>query len=405
METQVLRRIIAHLFNLGPAWTVMIADVDVASIVTGLESGSAFGYHGIFILAVLVLPLAVIQYAAGKLGLVTGKGLGELIREHYGNIYSAASTIPMAATDFLSYLAEYAGIAIGLGLIGIPPLISLPVFYILHNLVVLTRNFGRIEKILLPVSMLSVAVVITLAMLFHPPAADIILGFSPVQPYGNGHFDYYMAAMIGAVIMPFMLFYQIGATAGKKTSKWDIRHIRNETAAGAVVSELLMICILLVGASGINGLGQTQIAGIIFPEKVYANILLAVCMVSAGFLALVVISLASAWGVAETFGWIAQGDFRKGETGKFYLLYVAESLPAMMIAITLGSNLLGLVIALMASLVIVLVPSGIFVGRLAGSSDVMGGYALSRRYMTSYWLLLLSIEAAGLWGIALELFG
>ncbi len=383
----------------------MIADIDVASIVTGLESGSIYGYHGIFILAILVFPLAVIQYAAGKLGLVTGKGLGELIRENYGNRYSAISTIPMATTDFLSYLAEYAGIAIGMGIVGISPLFSLPVVYVLHNMVVLTRRFSKVEKFLIPVSLTSVIGIITLALAFHPPASGIIIGLSPMQPYGNRGFDYYMAAMIGAVIMPFMLFYQIGATAGKKPSAGELRHIRNETIIGAIVSEALMICILLVGVRIGSDLGPVTIAGIAGLSHAYISLLLAICMVSAGFLALVVISLASTWGVGETFKWVTHGDAMPRGARKFYLLYVLESFPAMIIAILLGYSLMGLVIALMASLVIVLIPSGVFVGRLAGSRNVMGGHALSRRYMAGYWILLIAVEAAGLGGITLGIFG
>ena len=71
------------LARMGPAWLVMIADVDVASIITGLETGSLYGYHVIFIMLVLAIPLAIMQYASGKLGAVTGKGIGDVLRDRY----------------------------------------------------------------------------------------------------------------------------------------------------------------------------------------------------------------------------------------------------------------------------------------------------------------------------------
>ena len=67
----------------GPAWLVMIADVDAASAITAADSGAQYGTKLIWFLMLLVIPLYVIQEVAGRVGAVTSKGLGELIRENY----------------------------------------------------------------------------------------------------------------------------------------------------------------------------------------------------------------------------------------------------------------------------------------------------------------------------------
>ena len=67
----------------GPAWLVMIADVDAASAITAADSGAQYGTKLVWFLMLLVIPLYVIQEVAGRVGVVTGKGLGELIRENY----------------------------------------------------------------------------------------------------------------------------------------------------------------------------------------------------------------------------------------------------------------------------------------------------------------------------------
>lgn len=387
--------------KIGPAWLVMIADVDVASIITGLETGSIYGYHVIFILLVLAIPLAVIQYAAGNLGAVTGKGIGEIVRERYSRRLSAISAIPMAATDFISYVAEYAGIAIGFSIIGIPPIISLPIIFIVHNAIVFSKKYSGMEKMLLPITLVLIAAIISSVFLFRPPAEMIIMGLSPIQPYGNSGFDYYIVANIGAVIMPFMLYYQAGATAEKRLGPGDLRLIKRETYVGALVSELLMVGVVIAGT--FMG-GKVAVRYLVSAARVFgpaSPYLISIGFISSGFLALVVISLASSWGIGEVFNWGTHKDGSMKSRGKFYLLYIMESFPAMLIAIVLGSDLVNLVISLMVIFVIVLIPVGVLLGLLVSSPEVMGANRLSPAYMRIYWATFAVIEIAGILGILL----
>ncbi|MEM0156958.1 MAG: divalent metal cation transporter [Thermoplasmataceae archaeon] len=391
------------LARMGPAWLVMIADVDVASIITGLETGSLYGYHVIFIMLVLAIPLAIMQYASGRLGAVTGKGIGDVLRERYSKRISGIASVPMAVTDILSYIAEYAGIAIGFALLGISPVISIPVVYVIHNAIVFSRKYNGIEKILIPVSLVLVISIISTVLIFRPDFHSVMAGLSPIQPYENSGFDYYIVANIGAVIMPFMLFYQAGATAEKRLGVGDLRLIRNETYVGALVSELLMVGIVVAGTFIGGEMGVKALASAMRPFGPAAPYILAVGFISSGFLALVVISLGSSWGIGETLSWGNHDEGITSSSRKFFYLYVGESLPAMIIAIYLGSDLLGLVINLMVVFVIVLIPIGLLLGKLVSDVAVMGDHAFSRRYMTLYWTTFAIIEAAGLWGIAVSM--
>lgn len=385
--------------KIGPAWLVMMADVDVASILTGLETGSLYGYHIIFIMLILAFPLAIMQYASGKLGAVTGKGIGEVLRERYSRRISSIASVPMAMTDIFSYIAEYAGIAIGFSLLGVPPLISIPLIYVMHNAIVISRKYEGIEKILIPVSLVLVVSIVSTVFLFRPAFGNIEIGLSPIQPYGNRGFDYYIVANIGAVIMPFMLFYQAGATAEKRLGLRDMGLIRNETYAGAMISELLMVGIVISGTFIGGEMGVGALASALKPFGGLAPYILALGFISSGFLALVVISLGSSWGIGETLSW---GNHKTGiafSSRKFFYLYAAESLPAMIIAIYLGSDLLGLIINLMVIFVIVLIPIGFLLGKLVSDKGVMGDHAFSRSYMIIYWTTFAIIEVAGIFGI------
>ena len=107
-------RVTGWFRNFGPAWLVMMADIDIASIITALQAGSTWGYRMVFIMLILTLPLFIIQDAAGRLGTASGVGLGEAIGKCFGRRAAVISSFPMGLSDFLEYVAEYAGMAIGL---------------------------------------------------------------------------------------------------------------------------------------------------------------------------------------------------------------------------------------------------------------------------------------------------
>jgi len=376
--------------SFGPAWVVMIADVDAASILTAATDGALYGYSLVWFLLLLVLPLFLIQEAAGRIGVATGKGLGEIIREDYSRRIGLLTSIPMACTDVLSYVAEFTGIAIGFQLLGIPPILSLPVVYVAFLLIVWKRRYGTLEKFLVAFS----------AVLIASYAGSLFLrGLPPVREYmyffwsWKPDFLYLMAATAGAVVMPFMLFFQASATAEKKVkSLWGMRL---ETLVGAIASEVGMVVILLT-TIGLNGtlLGTSSpkelARALSFLAGSFAPYIFAVGLVAASFLALVVISLGSAWGVAEAIGWGRQ---------RFFWIYLVESLPALLVPM-LFPNLLSLAIGMMVLFVFVLLGPGIMVGLIARKKQVMGDLASSPGWSVAYWVSLALVVVSGFIALA-----
>jgi len=202
-----------------------------------------------------------------------------------------------------------------------------------------------------------------------------------------------LAATSGAVVMPFMLFYQASATAEKKAeSIWDSRI---ETLIGAVASEVGMVVILLA-TIGLNGsLLQTNnpkelsraLSSLAGPFSPYV---FALGLIAASFLALVVISLGSSWGVAEAIGWGRQ---------RFFWIYLIESLPALVVPI-LFPNLFTLAIAMMVLFVFVLLGPGIMMGLIAGERRIMGDLESSLAWKLAYWISLAIVLASGLIALA-----
>ncbi|HTP12921.1 MAG TPA: divalent metal cation transporter [Bacteroidota bacterium] len=374
----------------GPAWLVMIADVDAASVITAAESGAMYGTKLVWFLVALVVPLYVIQEVAGRVGAVTGRGLGELIHENYSRRSALLAAVPMALVDVISYVVEYTGAAIGFQIVGIPPQVSVPLVFIAHILLVYKRKYAEAEKPLLVISVLFAVAWAISAFLNARHGFE----FTPFYVSTSPDFFFLLTANVGAVIMPFMLFYQASATAEKKIGASHLWAIRLETAIGAVVSELIMIAIAVAAigvskdslnfaAPGVLSEGLASVAG------KYAPYVFSAGLIAASFIALIVISLGSSWGVTEALGWGRNNWFK---------LYIIESIPALVIPM-FTLNLVNLALNLMVLQIVVLMGPAVILGLISANKRLMGQYALRGFNKMVYWVLLALVFATGVIGV------
>jgi Mn2+/Fe2+ NRAMP family transporter len=373
----------------------MIADIDIASIVTALQAGAVWGYSMVFVTIILTFPLFFIQDAAGRLGTAGGLGLGEAIAKFYGRRIAVLAAVPMAVSDFLEYVAEYGGIAIGLSLIGLPVLPGLAFAFLIHATIVVGRRYRQAEMILLPLSFLIVGSIILCALFFPINwGKAFTVGLSPLQPFGNPSFDFLTAATIGAVVMPWMLYFHSGADSRKKLEASDLRIERFETFIGAVVSEVLMSVIVLVGmqlSSAKNFLNLSELSGALSPLGQYGPLFMGIGFIFAGFLALVVISLGSVWGATEALGWVSKNSFLK--------VFFAESVPALLIVVFIG-NYVTLLLSMMVIFTIIIIPSLYFLGKLVSNKKVMNGRHFKNYEKIIFWAMSLSVIIGGVLGLA-----
>ena len=386
------------LKNFGPAWIVMIADVDVASIITGLQSGASWGYRMIFILIILIFPLFIIQDAAGRLGIASGGGLGEEIRKVFGKRAAFMAAVPMGLSDFLEYIAEYAGIAIGFSLLGFPVILGLIIVFVLHTLIIFSRQYRQAEKVLIPLSFLLLITILSSTFVFHVNLKSLVfVGLSPMQPWTNSSFAYLVAASVGAVIMPWMLYFHSGADSRRHKEVKDLKNERLETLIGAVVSEVLMVILVIVGLNVFGGdplININELANVLPVFGKYASPIMGMGFIFAGFLALVVVSLGSAWGVLEATGRSTGPKSRRD----FLAIYACEALPALII-VTVISGYIRLMLDMMFIFPIVLIPSLYFLGKLVTKKEVMNGCQNKKYETLAFWAAALIVIAGGLLGV------
>ena len=392
----------------GPAWLVMMADMDASSYIGAAQTGATLGYGLIWLMLVLIIPLYIVQELAGRISIATRDGLGNIIRKNYGKKIASLVALPMALTDMVTYGIEYLGIGIGLEIMGLSIYYTIPVIYLIHILIVTRKKYNQAEKPLLIMSFfLIIALLVSLSLRglisMSSPLSNPIM----IKPT-SGYF-FLLAANIGAVIMPFMIFFQASATGLKltgidntsiKISKpRSVTIMRKETLAGAIMTELLMIIAQMAFAGiphasyasffstpGELGSVLTPIAGSLSP------IVLGFGLIGAGFIALIAISLGSAWGIAESLN-ISKKSY--------WLVYILESLPAAIAIMFINpSSMISLVLYLLIFFVFTLVAPMTMLWIIGRNKKIMGDLVLSKKNEAIYLAMFALIVATACIAVA-----
>ena len=254
---------------------VMFADTDAGSIITAAQSGASWGYRLLPLELVLIPVLYLVMELTVRLGATTGKGHAEAIRERFGTRWAALSvgTLLVSATGAL--ITEFAGIAAVGAFVGLAPTMTVPLAAAFLLVVVLAGGYRRVELIGLALGSFELAF-LAAALLARPKVGSVAASLWSGQPIGNRSYLTLVAANIGAVVMPWMIFYQQGAVVDKGLRDRQIRIARVDTALGAVLTQTVMAAILSVTAATLSGHRRAsltsvrQISGALSPYLVVA---------------------------------------------------------------------------------------------------------------------------------------
>ena len=163
----------------------------------------------------------------------------------------------------------------------------------------------------------------------HPSAAELLAGASAV-PFHDPQYLYLAAANIGAVIMPWMVFYQQSAVADKRLRPEHLTAARWDTAIGALITQLIMAAVLIACAATIGHghpdatlatVGDMAQALTPFLGTDVGNLVFGLGVLGAGMVAAIVVSLAFAWGLGEVTGYRRSLEMHPLEARWFYGVY------------------------------------------------------------------------------------
>lgn len=343
--------LIKFLMVLGPGLVVMFADTDAGSIVTAAQSGAVWGYR-LLLLQVLLIPIVyMVQELAVRLGLVTGKGHGELIREHFGKGWAWLSVSTLVIACLGALVTEFAGLA-GVGMLfGISPWISIGATVVFLSFIAWTGSYHKVERLAILIGSFELAFVFV-ALWSHPDTKEMVAGLAQV-PWHQPGYIYLAVANIGAVIMPWMVFYHQSAVVDKGLKVTDLPASRRDTAIGAVITQIIMIAVLVATAATIGKYhpGESlntvqQISGALTPflGKTAGIILFSLGMIGASIVAAIVVSLATAWGLGEVSGYKRSLEHHPSEAPWFYIVYTAILIIGAVLVLS-GINLVNLSVA------------------------------------------------------------
>ncbi len=314
---------------LGPGIVVMLADTDVGSIITAGQSGVQWGYRLLLLQALLIPILYIVQELTVRLGIFTGRGHGELIRDTFGRFWAWVSAAGLAVATVGALLSEFSGVA-GVGeLYGVSRFITLPLAAVALLAVVLTGGYRRVERVAIAVGLFELAFFVV-AWTAHPTITQMVSGAINI-PLGDRKYLFLVAANIGAVIMPWMVFYQQSAVADKRLAPEHFAAARIDTAVGAVVTQLVMAAVLIAAAAFIGTPNPDRqldtigdLAGALTPlfGTDLGRLLFALGVLGAGMVAAIVASLALAWGVGEVAGFKRSLEMRPLQAPWFYGVYI-----------------------------------------------------------------------------------
>ncbi len=401
-----LRRFLAVA---GPGLVVMLADTDAGSIITAAQSGAQWGYSLLMLQVVLIPILYVVQELTVRLGAVTGKGHAELIKRHFGAGWAWLSVATLIVTCLGALLTEFAGLA-GVGnLLGVPAPVTLALVVAAMLAMALMHGYMTVERIAIAVGAFEL-VFLLVALLAHPGLGEVASGAMTI-PLRDPKYLLLASANIGAVIMPWMVFFQQSSVAEKGVTTKDLGSARLDTAVGAVLTQFIMAAVLVAVAATLGKAGGDQpldtveeIVGAITPflGDFAGKLLFCLGMSGAALVAAIVVTLTAARTLAEVLGAKHRLEDEPREAPWFYGSY-AIALVACALVVGSGVNLVSLSVGVqvMNALLLPIVLGFLYLvaRRLPPPYRLQGAYAvLSGGIIMATAAFGVYSGVAGLWG-------
>ena len=388
----------------GPGLLAGLSDDDPAGITTYSILGAKFGYELLWVLTLSTAALIVFHELGARMGIVTGKGLMALIREHYGTRAARIALSALVIANTGTLCAEFAGISAALELLGgVTRYISVPVAALGVSLLVLRGSFRRVEHVLLALSAVFVAYILS-GFLAHPDWGETAKGLVvPDMPLTR---DAVLVAVatVGTSIAPWGLAFIQSYAVDKRLHIEDLSYERIDVIAGAVLTGIIGLFVVVACAATLHVQGVTindagDAARALEPlAGSLASTLFALGFLGAALLAAAIVPLSTAYSVAEASGERCDLNDSFEEARLFYFSYGVVVVIAATLVLIPGAPLIPILFlsqALNAVLLLVLLP---FMRRLGRDPELMGTNALGPvgRVVTGAVLGLVAVSVAAL---------
>lgn len=384
------------LAAMGPGMVAALAGADAGGVATYSSAGALFGYGQLWTVPVMCLLLIVAQETAARMGCVTGKGFASLIREQFGVRMSTLAMLALLISNTTVTLSEFAGIASGFALFGIPAYVSVPIAAVAIWALTMSGSYHRIEKILLLISCAFVTYVVA-GVMVGPDWGDALNATLIPRFSTNPQYFSVLVANIGTTIAPWMIFLAQSNVVEKNARAEDLPYQRIDTVTGSVVaSAISWFIILTTGAvlfpAGIAVNGAEDAASALAPlVGPYAEALFGAGLVGASFLAACVLPGITSSAICEAFGWERGADRSWQEAPVYRGIITAIIFLSAVIVIVPNVNLFGIMMLAQVINGVLLPVLLVFMVLIAGDRHVMGRFANGRIWNGLTWFTIIAV--------------
>jgi len=301
-------RLLLLLAVIGPGIITANVDNDAGGITTYSVAGAHYGNSLLWMMPLVGLALIIVQEMSARLGVVTGKGLADLIRESMGVRITTIVIGIVVFANLANTVSEFAGVAASMEIFGVSKYISVPLSAVLVWLLIVKGNYKRVERIFLVASAIYLCYVAS-GVMAKPVWSDVTRAFvTPTFHLEAGYVTIFVTA-IGTTIAPWMQFYQQASIVDKGLKPADYAYERLDVIVGSVfavfvASFIVIACSATLYTSGVRIETAKDAALALRPlAGQYASTLFALGLLNASVFSAAILPLSTAYLVCEAFGW------------------------------------------------------------------------------------------------------
>jgi NRAMP (natural resistance-associated macrophage protein)-like metal ion transporter len=316
----------AFLVLMGPGIITSNVDNDAGGITTYSLAGAEFGLSMLWSLIPITFVLILVQEMGARMGVVSGKGLSDLIRERFGVKVTFYLMILLVMTNLGNTFAEFAGIAASLEIFGLSRYITIPLSIMFLMWLAVKGTYRRVEKVFLTACVFYLAYVVT-GFLVKPDWVDVVHAIATPTIQWNSSFLVMLVGLVGTTIAPWMQFYLQASIVDKGLRSKDLWVMRFDVISGSILVNVVAFFIILACAftlfkAGIKIEKAEEAALALAPlAGDYCKWLFAFGLFNASMFAAAILPLSTAYTVCEAFGWESSLDKKFSEAPQFYGLY------------------------------------------------------------------------------------
>ncbi len=377
---------------LGPGIITASVDNDAGGIYTYSVAGASYGYRLLWTLIPITAALIVVQEMVARMGVVTGKGLADLIREEYGFRTTFILMVLLLVTNLGNTISEFAGLASGMSVFGVSRFVSVPLGALFVWGLVVKGSYRIVEKVFLGACVFYIVYPISSFLASHNWQSALL---STIKPSFEFHWSYlYMVTgLVGTTIAPWMQFYMQSAVVEKGIKLKNYIYSRWDVIIGCLVTDVVAFFIIVACAATIYASGHRQIRNAADAALALgplagqaATALFAFGLCNASLFSASILPLSTAYSVCEGLGLESGINKRFEEAPTFYWLYTGLIvLGALFVVVLSESKQIPIILLSQVGNGVLLPLVLIFMLRLSNREDLMGAHRNTRLFNFIAW--------------------